>query len=321
MTLGQRGLSRVGGRFSTSFSQPLGAHVRPGKLWGYHIDFRVKAEAPDWPPETLPGRALDLWVNVAQWGLGCFERYAAGEGERWLEGAQVAGQWLVEHQTRGGLLDGAWFHQVPYHHTFPLPAPWLSGMAQGEAASLLSRLGAELDEEQLTDAAIRALGPLRVPSAQGGALATLEGGPFYEEYPTQPGSFVLNGAIFALFGVHDVATALDDATLRAEFEISVATLAAGLHRWDTGFWSRYDLFPHPVPNLASAAYHTLHITQLTALERLAAPEQVVAIRDRFVGYERSRLGLARALGAKVAFRMVVPRNELLARRLPWSRIK
>ena len=47
----------------------------------------------------------------------------------------------------------------------------------------------------------------------------------------------------------------DTIEARRLFEEGVTTLARNLHRWDTGQWSRYDLFPHPVPNVASPAYH------------------------------------------------------------------
>ena len=64
---------------------------------------------------------------------------------------------------------------------------------------------------------------------------------------------VLNGAIFSLWGYYDVWKATDDEGARAAFEDGVSTLASNLERWDTGYWSRYDLYPHPVVNVASLA--------------------------------------------------------------------
>lgn len=47
----------------------------------------------------------------------------------------------------------------------------------------------------------------RVASADGGVLATfLNKYHWYEEYPTQPASFVLNGFIFSLLGLYDLMT-------------------------------------------------------------------------------------------------------------------
>ena len=61
-----------------------------------------------------------------------------------------------------------------------------------------------------------------------------------------PPSFVLNGAIFALWGYRDVGVGLDDRVALEQFEALTSALAANLERWDTGFWSRYDLYPHRV---------------------------------------------------------------------------
>ena len=55
---------------------------------------------------------------------------------------------------------------------------------------------------------------MRLPVADGGVAAELDGGYFPEEYPSIPHSYVLNGALFALWGLHDVAVALDDPAAR-----------------------------------------------------------------------------------------------------------
>lgn len=49
--------------------------------------------------------------------------------------------------------------------------------------------------------ALEALRPFRTPSKDGGVLAYFLGQyPWYEEYPTTPPSFVLNGFIYSLLG-------------------------------------------------------------------------------------------------------------------------
>jgi heparosan-N-sulfate-glucuronate 5-epimerase len=301
-----------------SFPITLGTQVRPGELHGYYVDLRFKAEEASWPPPWLAPRSQQLHVSTAQWGLGAFERYVAGDGEEWLNAAKGAADHFVAEQVRGTDRDGAWLHGMPMHHTFLLRAPWISAMAQGEAASLLARVHAETGDEQYADAAVRALRPLRVASARGGAQALLGGGPFYEEYPTDPPSFVLNGAIFALWGVYDVSLRLDDDLAARDFADALDALASNIERWDCGYWSLYDLFPHPVPNVASSAYHSLHTTQLRALELIAPRPEIGRMAETFERYASSRASAARAFAVKSAFRMIVPRNRVLAHRLPWS---
>jgi hypothetical protein len=311
----------MSGFFSTTFSQPLGSQVVPGQLRGYYIDFRVKALAPKWPAPELEPLARQLHVDVAQWGLGAWEHYLASGREDWLSAARAVGRHLVEHQEREGALAGGWVHSWPYPHTFPLDPPWLSAMAQGEAASLLVRLAGETGEEELLEAALRARLPLLRARDAGGVQSSLGGGPLLEEYPTDPPSHVLNGAVFALWGCLDLDLAAGEPEMRDLFEAGVDTLASNISRWDTGWWSRYDLFPHPMANLASAAYHDLHVTQLEALDASAPRPELRTAAERWQAYGRRRANRLRAQASKVAFRLAVPRSRRLARTLPWSRLR
>jgi heparosan-N-sulfate-glucuronate 5-epimerase len=311
----------MSGFFSTTFSQPLGSRVVPGELRGYYIDFRVKARSPAWPPPELQPLAQQLHVDVAQWGLGAWEHYLASGREEWLAAALAVGRHLVEQQERDGPLAGGWIHPWPYPHTFPLDPPWLSGMAQGEGASLLVRLAAETGDGALLEAGLRAQIPLLRPTDAGGVQSALDGGPLLEEYPTEPASHVLNGAVFALWGCLDLDLAAGEPEMRDLFEAGVDTLAQNISRWDTGWWSRYDLFPHPLPNIASAAYHDLHVTQLVALDATAPRPALAAAAERWRAYGLRRRSRLRAQASKVAFRLAVPRSARLARALPWSRLR
>ena len=297
-----------------SFRAPVGAHIRPAEVAGYYVDFRFKASIARWPSEWAQAGGKVLYVAIAQWGLGAYERFLAGEGEEWLAGASQAGDHLVDQQRIGGDEDGGWVHTRPLGHTFDLEPPWLSAMAQGEGASLLVRLYRESGDERYAEAAVRAMKPMQRPSSDGGVQARLNGGTFLEEYPTSPPSFVLNGGIFALWGCHDVGVGLSDRPAGELFRQGVATLADNVHRFDTGHWSRYDLHPHPVVNVASSAYHQLHIDQLRATCVISPDPRLEATAARFERYAASRLNFGRAFGRKVLFRVVVPRSS----RVPWG---
>ena len=219
-----------------------------------------------------------------QFGIGALERWIAGDGDEWLRTAVACADDLLDAQEPGG----RWSHGYDYPHTFDLPAGWISAITQGEAASFFVRVHQATGEEVYAGAARAALGPMTIPSAEGGTLTTLGGGPFCEEYPTDPPSNVLNGAIFAAWGFRDVAVALGDEPVRALWEDLVATLRDNLRRWDTGWWSRYDLFPHPLPNVASSFYHDLHIQQLRAMALLTGEREFAATADRWAGYAARR---------------------------------
>ena len=306
------------GFFSTasSFTLPLGQHIVPGTLAGYYVDLRVKAPEPVWPPANVDENHLH--VHAVQWGLACWERWTAGEGDRWLDAALVAGDHLLRVQEKGGHLDGGLVHRYDYPHTYRLRPPWISALPQGETASLLLRLHSVTGREDFLDGGHRALRLISVPTADGGACAPLGDGWLPEEYPTDPPSFVLNGAIFALLGMYDAALALPDQGHPERFSAAVGTLATNLHRWDTGSWSLYDLYPHPLPNIASGAYHALHITLLTALHKVAPRSEFATTLARFERYAADPRKAQVATARKVLFRLVIPRNPALSRRLPWT---
>lgn len=217
--------------------------------------------------------------------------------------------WLEQSADDRGLLA----YRFPMPHTYPLDPPWHSCLAQGEAASLLVRAAQLFDRPELYELADRAVEPLLHPDSALVALA--EEGPVLQEYPTDPPSHVLNGWITALFGLHDIAYAPRAAIAAAErsadaFAVGTATLAAMLRFYHTPLgWSRYDLYPHPIPNTASVAYHRLHIEQLHALHQLANLEMFAATANEWERSLQKPAARLVAVARKVAFRLVRPRSR------------
>ena len=297
--------TRLAKFLSTTFVEPLGTQVSEDGFRGYYIDLRVKAKRSGWPDAWPYAPGAQSYVALAQLGLGAYERFVAGEGEEWLALARGVGDMLCDNQIE----TGGFAHSFDLPHTYPLSAPWISAMSQGQGASLLVRLHLETGDERYAAVARSALGPLRVPVGEGGAMAPLDGRPFPQEFPTDPPAFVLNGGIFAMWGLHDVGRGLGDGDALREFGESVDTLAANLHRWDTGSWSLYDLYPHPIRNWASLAYHQLHINQLHAMAALDPRPELGVIAGRFERYLASRARRMRAFAHKAAFRIAVPRRR------------
>jgi hypothetical protein len=142
-----------------------------------------------------------------------------------------------------------------------------SAIVQGVGLSALVRLAGRAPLPRVRAAVERALDRLVTPVEEGGTCSRLEGGPFLEEYPSQPPSHVLNGGLYALFGLYDLEDGLAHekaGTLAREIE---RTLVRALHRFDAHMgWSRYALHLHGHALLASAHYHRLHVTGLRVLQ-------------------------------------------------------
>lgn len=123
---------------------------------------------------------------------------------------------------------------------------WYSAMGQGHAISLLARAYHHSHgDRRYLQAAINGMRPFRVPSKQGGVLAKFMGKlDWYEEYPTQPASFVLNGFIYSLLGLYDLnATAPSNVAGEARqlYEQGMTSLRRMLVLFDTGSGTIYDL--------------------------------------------------------------------------------
>ena len=241
-------------------------------------------------------------VTIAQIGLGAWQ--AAAADDAWLPAVEFVARWLSTELERGEGIP----YLFPLTHTYTLSAPWLSAMAQGEAASLLVRAAATFEKPAWLELAGEAIRPLL--DGLEPLVATTDEGPVLQEYPTAPPAHVLNGWIFALWGLYDVARSpAGNLDAESAFAAGVAALAGRIGLYDiANGWSRYDLFPHPVPNVASPFYHRLHIEQLAALNRLAPSDALAEAEARWrAGLER-RSAFATALAAKVAFRVLRPRR-------------
>lgn len=145
---------------------------------------------------------------------------------------------------------------------------WSSAMTQGQALSLWIRLMAL--KEDFED--IKHIGPLLLNGMlkkveEGGGLHKdrLTGETWLEEYPSTPPSHVLNGYIFAFFGLLEFnrCDAFNNSNDHLTAEICLnETLSNNIYRYDQFGWSRYDLAKR---NFAPTLYHLIHIYTLNYL--------------------------------------------------------
>ena len=118
-------------------------------------------------------------------------------------------------------------------------------------------------------AAEKAFVALTRPITDGGVLfEDDESNLWIEEYLVSPPTHILNGFIWALWGVFDYWLATEDTLARKVFDRGVQTLLQNLARFDTGYWSLYELSGTRMKMLASPFYHQLHSVQLRILSTL-----------------------------------------------------
>jgi len=290
------------------------------RLGEYYMLFREKADyAGDYDAAGIPmlnyHGVIGLQYNpiaIAQWGLAnynCFR--ASGDAVRWQKTVQAA-DWLAANLEQNARGLWVWNHHFDWDYRDPLKAPWYSGLAQGQGVSLLLRVHAQdhsADEKYLR-AAENAFVPLTRAISDGGVLFEDEQNDLWiEEYLVDPPTHILNGFIWALWGVFDFWLSRADASAKEIFDRGVQTLVRNLDRFDTGYWSLYEQPENEssrtrLKMLASPFYHQLHIVQLRVLFLLTGDARFATVAERWEGYARRRSNRTRALVEKSVFKLL-----------------
>jgi heparosan-N-sulfate-glucuronate 5-epimerase len=279
----------------------------------YYMGFHEKA---DFAGEVDPESGVPLLdyhgkigkqknpVAIAQYGLGNMNLYFQTREESRLRKALGASDWLVRNLKPNPKGVEVWLHEFDFEYTQVLRNPWYSGLAQGQGISLLLRAALATGQSKYREAAERAYLSLTVPLEDGGCLSLdSQGNLWIEEYITDPPTHILNGFIWALWGLHDYVLWKQETSASQLLDEMLATLVQNLARYDCGYWSLYDLSGLRMENLASPFYHELHIVQLDIMKRLTGNRLFGDYSERWKQYRNSRPNRYRALAKKAAFKL------------------
>ena len=243
-------------------------------------------------------------IAIAQWGLGNYNLFCHGESEDRKKKFIAASDWLCAHLERNPFGCWVWNHNFDWEYRSMLHAPWYSGLAQGQGVSLLLRAYRATGAASYLDAAEKAFGSFLKSTGEGGVTFTdTRGNTWFEEYIVSPPTHILNGFIWAIWGVYDYFLATESVTARNLFAQAALTLRENLARYDLGFWSLYEQSGTLLPMVASPFYHRLHVIQLRIMHRITGDEVFASYADKWEGYARSRTKRARALCYKSAFKL------------------
>ena len=290
----------------------VNSDVSLGELGEYYMPFLEKAryagphDADCIPLLNYHGN-IGLQYNpiaISQWGLGNFNLFLRSQDEGHRRKSLAAADWLVKHLEPNAFGVPVWNHQFDWEYRTPLKAPWYSGLAQGQGISLLVRVARETGRSEYLDAAARAFVSFSKATEDGGVVFTDQHGDiWFEEYIVSPPTHILNGFIWAAWGVYDFFLATKEKTAQQLFDRAVETLRRNLDRYDLGFWSLYEQSGTRLPMVASSFYHQLHVMQLRLMYRLTGDEVFSQYADRWAAYARSRTKRTRALCYKGAFKL------------------
>lgn len=231
-------------------------------------------------------RLLDLKIS----GSGSLDNLTLATSDHMSQFFDAA-DWMVRNQNK---TTGGW--PIPVKRRLgsgfmELPKGWYSAMSQGHAISLLSRAYYATGSRKYLLTAVNGLKLFKIPAYQGGIMTTFLGKyVWYEEYPTLPSSYVLNGFIYSLLGLFDLnAIAPQNYSNEAGklFDQGMISLKKLLAFYDTGSGSTYDLRHFSLgiaPNLARWDYHATHVNQLLLLATIDKDPVISQTAERWKDY-------------------------------------
>jgi len=260
-----------------------------GRLGEYYMRFREKSDyGGQYDSSGIPmldyRGAIGLQYNpiaIAQWGLANYNRFRETGDESRGQKTLKAADWLCANLEQNSHGLWVWNHHFDWEYRDTLKAPWYSGLAQGQGVSLLLRAHAHASDKKYLHAAERAFVPLTRLITGGGVLSEDQAKNLWiEEYLVDPPTHILNGFIWALWGVYDMFLVTGENAHRALYERGLRTLERNLQAYDTGFWSLYEQSGTRLKMVASPFYHRLHIVQLRVMHRLTGEDQFARFAER-----------------------------------------
>lgn len=284
------------GRSYWHVPQPEGVLFVPGKLHGYFNDLRAKTiwagrvDNCGLPLVRLNGYLQHFPVTIFQKGLGHWDAWLQSgrtDQKHYTEFERTVSWALRAQDNRGGWRQPG---------TGESSMSFYSAMSQGQGISVLCRAYSVDPKECYVSSAVRAAQVMLAPVHGGGTAHTEPEGIVLEEFPLHNPRTVLNGWIFALYGLYDLDVVVRETRLQRSLVSTVTALAKRLSRYDAGYWSYYDTGG----TLSSPFYHHLHIAQLRAMQNTFADMSEVfrSAANRFESYLKSRTRQARAVVVK-----------------------
>lgn len=301
------------GYLSFWHEQPaVSERILSDSLGPYYMTFEDKA-AYEGPKDEHGVILFDYYFDigrqynplaVAQYGLGHYNLFLKTGNRSHLGIAKTQGDWLVENLEPNTKGLRVWKHKFRWHYKQYLAPGWYSAHSQGTGISLLGRLYKETGEKKYLEAAKSAFESLDVRMSAGGVKFVDEHGNIWlEEYLIDHPTHILNGFLWALWGVWDYYLLTGDARGSRLFGECIKTLRENLPRYDAKFWSLYDLSQQSMQMLASPFYHKLHIVQLRATFLITHNPIFDAYHVKFKRYAERRWNRSRAFVYKAVFKL------------------
>lgn len=213
---------------------------------------------------------------ICQWGLANLNKYLQTKNPEYSEVYQRQIDWLFEHLefAEGNPHQPLWYNHFDFVHQGQIfPGPWTGGLGHALAISLLIRDYRLRAASRSLELAKQLSWFLFLDVEKGGVLCREGNDLFLEEYNRPPFTRILDGFLYMLLAVYDLADVTGWSEAESCFGECVDTLERHLHRWDyNGVWSYYDIHGK---QLANPAYHAMNYSLLEAVGKITNRQKLL----------------------------------------------
>lgn len=220
---------------------------------------------------------------IAQVSLGFYDLYLGSLVSKdnrlqdlYVDSFLKQSNWFINHgrKVRDNVL--LWEYNFPFEMREYLKKPWRSALAQGQAISVLIRAFILTKDNKYLSAAHDGFNAFRYSGLQheGGVVYRDKDNVWLEEVIFSKPNHILNGLVWALWGVRDYAVFVKDDYATQLYMETEMTLSRILDRYDLGFWTCYDdisCIKGPIMPVSSY-YQKLHTIQMLAMYQLTQKE-------------------------------------------------
>ncbi|MFC1692658.1 D-glucuronyl C5-epimerase family protein [Candidatus Latescibacterota bacterium] len=208
--------------------------------------------------------------SIAQYALGYYDLFLDTRNFMYEQLFLKQADWFVNNVRFIDDDIGLWEYNFDFEYHEGLKAPWRSALAQGQGISVLVRAYSLTKNEKYLTVAAKSFKSFErgIDDSGGVTYIDKEGYFWFEELIFDPPTHVLNGFIWALWGIYDYYLVTKDEKALHLFREGTRTLEDKIEKYDIGFWSIYHLLPTKLKMIASTYYQRLHIVQLEAMYNL-----------------------------------------------------
>ncbi|MDP3731911.1 MAG: D-glucuronyl C5-epimerase family protein [Candidatus Omnitrophota bacterium] len=248
---------------------------------------------------------------ICWYALGCLQEYLDKGDNRGKDSFIRQADWLMEHASvENGVV--SWPIEFPWNvYGTWLPVPRVSSMDQGLAISVLIRAYLLTSQDRYLKTAKQGEQFYDIPLGQGGFNHRLKNGSvFYEMYPSNDPSLILDGHIFSMMGLYDLHSVIPDSMTKIRFDAGLEAVVSNIDYWNyRDIWSWFGRF-----YLSNPMYHKINACWLRVLAGISGDNNLAHLADRWMRAYRNKI-----IGGYLKFRIPLSsRLFLLSRGLLGS---